>query len=165
MTWSLTFQPIASIYSICTIGTILMDSISYSKVGIQLFSQWWPIIFTKILVKFSRIVQVSSYLVLLTEQFAYNDPGKDETGIGHWLVMTQRGKNGVQTRVACGYNPCYKNNPNSSTFYQHHCRFFIAQRGDLSCTCCNDHLHVCRESGKPHNLMVHLHADPNSYNK
>jgi hypothetical protein len=30
---------------------------------------------------------------------------------------------------------------------------------------CNNHLHIHRESGRPRNLMVLLHADPNSYSR
>jgi hypothetical protein len=42
----------------------------------------------------------------LTEQLASDQVGKDETGLGHWLVMTLKG-DGIQTRVVCRYNPCY----------------------------------------------------------
>jgi hypothetical protein len=42
----------------------------------------------------------------LTEQLVHDEPGKDKTGLGCWLVMTLKG-DGVQTRVVCGYNPCY----------------------------------------------------------
>jgi hypothetical protein len=46
--------------------------------------------------------------------------------------MTLKGE-GVQTRVVCGYNPCYNKNPNSSTSYQQHHRYFITKKGDLTC--------------------------------
>jgi hypothetical protein len=42
-------------------------------------------------------------------------------------------EDGVRTRVVCGYNPCYNKNPNSSTMYQQHRRFFITQRKYLTC--------------------------------
>ncbi len=42
----------------------------------------------------------------LTEQLAHDQSGKDKTGLGRWLVMTFKGEGG-QTRVVCGYNPCY----------------------------------------------------------
>ncbi len=63
-----------------------------------------------------------------------NQPGKDETGLGRWSVTTFKGDNG-RTRVIRGYNPCYNKNPDSSTTYQQHHRFFITQRGDLTCPC------------------------------
>ncbi len=68
----------------------------------------------------------------LTEQLAHNEPGKDESGLGWWSVMTLKG-DGVQTRVVCGYNPCYNRNPESSTSYQQHRRYFITKKGDLTC--------------------------------
>ncbi len=68
----------------------------------------------------------------LTEQIAHDQSGKDKTGLGRWLVMTLKGE-GVQTRVVCGYNPCYNKNPSSSTSYQQHRRYFITKKGDLTC--------------------------------
>jgi len=35
----------------------------------------------------------------LTEQLVHEEPGKDESGLGRWSVMTLKG-DGVQTRVA-----------------------------------------------------------------
>ncbi len=68
----------------------------------------------------------------LTEQLKHDQPGKDDWGLGRWLVMTLQ-RDGVRTRVVCGYNPCYNKNPNSSTTYQQHRQFFITQRKDLTC--------------------------------
>jgi hypothetical protein len=68
----------------------------------------------------------------LTEQLDNDQPGKDKSGLGCWSVMMLRG-DGVQTRVVCGYNPCYNKNQYSSTTYQQHRRFFITQRSDLTC--------------------------------
>ena len=68
----------------------------------------------------------------LTEYIQANQPNKDETGLGRWAVTTFKGNHG-QTRVICGYNPCYNKNPDSSTTYQQHRRFFITQRKDLTC--------------------------------
>jgi hypothetical protein len=67
----------------------------------------------------SRVQEGVTSLLLfgaLTEQLAHDEPGKDETGLGRWLVMMLKG-DGVQTRVVCGYNPCYKKNTDSSTSY------------------------------------------------
>jgi hypothetical protein len=68
---------------------------------------------------------------LLTEQLDNDQPGKDESGLGRWSVMMLRG-DGVQTRLVCGYNPCYNKNQYSSTTYQQHRRFFITQRSNLT---------------------------------
>jgi hypothetical protein len=46
--------------------------------------------------------------------------------------MTLKG-DGVQTRVVCDYNPCYNKNPDSSTSYQQHRRYFITKKGNLTC--------------------------------
>ncbi len=68
----------------------------------------------------------------LTDQLAHDQLGKDKTGLGRCSVMTLKGER-VQTKVVCGYNPCYKKNLNSSTLYQQHRRYFITKKGDLTC--------------------------------
>ncbi len=56
-----------------------------------------------------------------------DQPGKDETGLGRWSVMTFKGDID-RTRVVCGYNPCYNKNPESSTSYQQHRKLFITKK-------------------------------------
>ncbi len=68
----------------------------------------------------------------MTEKLTHDEPGKDESGLGRWSVMTLKG-DGVQTRVVCGYNPCYNKKPESSTSYQQHRRYFITKKGNLTC--------------------------------
>ncbi len=68
----------------------------------------------------------------IIEHIANNQPEKDETGLGRWSVMTFKGENCL-THVVCGYNPCYNAKPDSRTTYQQHRRYFITQRGDLTC--------------------------------
>ena len=68
----------------------------------------------------------------IIDYLVHDQPGKDETGLGQWSVMTFKGDNCL-TRVVCGYNPCYNSKPDSSTSYQQHQRFFITQRKDLTC--------------------------------
>jgi hypothetical protein len=46
----------------------------------------------------------------LTEQYDAEQSGRDESGLGRWVVMTFRGDGDVTTRVVCGYNPCYNKN-------------------------------------------------------
>ena len=60
----------------------------------------------------------------ITDFLATDEPGKDETGLGRWAIMTFKGDTGL-TRVVCGYNPCYNARPDSSTTYQQHRRFLI----------------------------------------
>jgi exonuclease III len=68
----------------------------------------------------------------ILEYLVHDQPGKDETGLGRWSVMTFKGENSL-TRVVCGYNLCYNSKPDSSTSYQQHRRYFITQRKDLTC--------------------------------
>jgi hypothetical protein len=68
----------------------------------------------------------------VTEYLMHDQPGKDEMGLGRWLVMTFKSKDGL-TRVICGYNPCYNAKPESSTAYQQHWWFFITKQKDLNC--------------------------------
>ena len=57
--------------------------------------------------------------------------GKDESGLGRWVVMTFTGE--VKTRIVCGYNPCGNNKTNSGTVYQQHRRYWITKRNSLVC--------------------------------
>ena len=57
--------------------------------------------------------------------------GKDESGLGRWVVMTFGGD--VRTRVVCGYNPCGNDRTNSGTVYQQHRRYWITKRRSLVC--------------------------------
>jgi len=68
----------------------------------------------------------------LTKQLDHDESGKDDTGLGRWLVMTLKG-DGVRTRIVCGYNPCGSGKLNSGTTYQQHRRFWVTQRKDLTC--------------------------------
>ncbi len=68
----------------------------------------------------------------IIEHIANDQPRKDEMGLGRWSVMTFKGENCL-TRVVCRYNPCYNAKPDSRTTYQQHRRYFVTQRGDLTC--------------------------------
>jgi hypothetical protein len=61
-----------------------------------------------------------------------DEPGNDESGLGRRSVMTLKG-DGVQTRVVCGYIPCYNRKPKSSTSYQQHRRYFITKKSNITC--------------------------------
>ena len=106
----------------------------------------------------------------ITDYIAHADrqEGNDATGLGRWSVITLQG-NGFKTRMVCGYNPCYNNNPSSSTSYQQHRRFFINKRKDLTCPRKKfrddliAQLKVWREEGD--RLIVCLDANKNIYKK
>jgi hypothetical protein len=68
----------------------------------------------------------------ITDQLDYSAAKRDDSGLGRWSVMTIKGE-GYNTRIVCGHNPCYNNNPTSSTSYQQHRRYFINKKKDLTC--------------------------------
>jgi hypothetical protein len=59
--------------------------------------------------------------------------GRDETGLGRWVVMTFVGAGGIVSRVVCCYNPCYNKNQVSKTSYQQQRRYFISKEHDDTC--------------------------------
>ncbi len=63
---------------------------------------------------------------LITDYLCHNEPTKDKSGLGRWLVMMLSGE-GIRTRVVCGYKPCYNKTPENSTTYQQH-RSYIQTR-------------------------------------
>ena len=69
----------------------------------------------------------------VTDLISHEDrqENKDVTGLGRWSVITLKG-DGFKTRILCGYNPCYNNNPNSNTSFQQHRRYFINKKKDLT---------------------------------
>ena len=69
----------------------------------------------------------------LIQQLDITDSGKDETGLGRWVVMTLQGTQGFRTRIVCGYNPCGNNRLDSGTVYAQHSRFFRTHQGSLVC--------------------------------
>ena len=69
----------------------------------------------------------------LIEQYDFEHSGKEDTGLGRWVVMVFRGSEGIITRIICGYNPCYNNKTGSKTSYQQHRRYFITKEKDRTC--------------------------------
>jgi hypothetical protein len=59
-------------------------------------------------------------------------PFKNETGLGQWSVMTIKGEGRINTRIICGYNPCYTKDINLSTSYQQQRQYFI-NHNELVC--------------------------------
>ena len=69
----------------------------------------------------------------ITEYLDMSEGGKDESGLGRWVVMTLRGSDNTTTRIVCGYNPCGNDKPDSGTVYQQHRRYFINKEKSLVC--------------------------------
>ncbi len=56
----------------------------------------------------------------LIQQFAPEESGLDELGLGRWTYMLFRGANNTVTRVICGYSPCANKKKDSRMVYQQH---------------------------------------------
>jgi hypothetical protein len=69
----------------------------------------------------------------LVEQFDFEASGRDDSGLGRWVVMVFRGENGLTTRIVCGYNPCYNRKQQSRTSYQQARRYYITKEKDVTC--------------------------------
>ena len=63
--------------------------------------------------------------VPLVDQYDFEHSGKDDTGLGRWVVMVFQGFEGIKTRIVYGYNSCYKNNMESRTSYQQQRRYLV----------------------------------------
>ena len=105
----------------------------------------------------------------LIEQYVMEESSKDESGLGRWVVMTFRGRDGLVTRVVCCYNPCYNNKPFSRTYYQQNRRYFILKEKDTTCPRTRfredlvTKLTAWREEGD--RLIVCMDANENIYKK
>ena len=69
----------------------------------------------------------------LIEQYDFEASGREDSGLGRWVVMVFRGENGITTRIVCGYNPCYNAKKQSKTSYQQARRYYITKEKDLTC--------------------------------
>eukprot|EP00956_Cyclotella_meneghiniana_P004926 scaffold6070_cov41-Cyclotella_meneghiniana.AAC.5 len=70
----------------------------------------------------------------LIEQYDFEASGREDSGLGRWVVMVFRGENGITTRIVCGYNPCYNRKKQSKTSsYQQARRYYITKEKDLTC--------------------------------
>ena len=105
----------------------------------------------------------------LIEQVDFEESGRDETGLGRWVVMTFRGKGGLTTRVVSSYNPCYNKNQASKTSYQQHRRYLLLKENDDTCPRTRfrqdlvRQLKTWRENGD--RLIVCMDANENIYKK
>ena len=69
----------------------------------------------------------------LIDQYDFENSGKDDTGLGRWVVMTFVGSDGIVTRVVCGYQPCYAPRKAKRSSYQQHRRYLLKIEKDLTC--------------------------------
>ncbi len=66
------------------------------------------------------------------QHFNKPESGRDETGLGRWVVITLSGTEGFTTRIVCGYNPCGNGRLDSGTVYAQHKRYYM-MRGCVDC--------------------------------
>ncbi len=69
----------------------------------------------------------------LVEQYDFESSGRDELGLGRWVVLVFRGSNDITTRVVCGYCPCVSRKQATRSSYQQARRFYIQHEQDLTC--------------------------------
>ena len=61
----------------------------------------------------------------LLDQYKFEHSGKDDTGLGIWVVMVFQGSEGIKTRIVYGYNLCYNKKMDSRTSYQQQLRYLV----------------------------------------
>lgn len=69
----------------------------------------------------------------LIEQYDFEAPGKDPSGLGSWVVLVFRGSNGIVTKVVCGYCQCKSRQKAMRSSYQQVRRYYIKKKKDLTC--------------------------------
>jgi hypothetical protein len=69
----------------------------------------------------------------LIDQYDFEESGKDDTGLGRWVVMVFHGVEGIKMRVVCGYNTCIARPTARCSTYQQHRQYFITQESYLMC--------------------------------
>ncbi len=69
----------------------------------------------------------------LIDQYDFEASGKDDTGLGRWVVMVFRSSESITTRVVCGYNPCVSAKKATRSTYQQHRRYLITKESDRTC--------------------------------
>ena len=54
----------------------------------------------------------------LVDQYDFEHSGKDDTGLGRWVVIVFQGFEGTKNRIFCGYISWYNKKMKSKTSYQ-----------------------------------------------
>ena len=69
----------------------------------------------------------------MIEQYDFEASGRDESGLGRWVVLVFHGSGGITMRVVCGYCPCKSSKKATRSSYQQARRFYITKEKDLTC--------------------------------
>ena len=70
----------------------------------------------------------------LVDQYDSKHSGKDDTGLGEWVLMVFQGSEGIETRIVCGYNSRYNKKMKSRTSYQQQHRYLFLKDKYRKCT-------------------------------
>ena len=69
----------------------------------------------------------------LVDQYELEHSGKDDTGLGRWVVMVFQVPKGIKTRILCGYSSCYNKEMESRTSYQQQHRYLVLKEKYRTC--------------------------------
>ena len=69
----------------------------------------------------------------LVEQYDFEASGRDESGLGRWVVLVFRGEGGITTRVVSGYCPCKSSKKATRSSFQQAHRYYVQKEKDLTC--------------------------------
>ena len=105
----------------------------------------------------------------LIQQYDFEASGKDDAGLGRWVVMTLRGSDGIVTRIVCAYNPCKSAKKATRSSYQQHRRYFLKKEKDRTCPRTRFREDLIRQLKKWRDegdrLIVCMDANENIYKK
>lgn len=105
----------------------------------------------------------------MIDYFDSESSGKEESGLGRWVVMTFKGTEGFTMRIICGYSPCYNSRGATSTAYQQQKNYWLTHKKQHICPRTKlredliEQLSVWREQGD--RLIVCLDANEHIYEK
>ena len=68
----------------------------------------------------------------LLDRYNFEHSGKDNTGIGRWVVMVFQGYKGIKTRIVCGDKSCHNKKMESRTSYHKKHRYLVLKEKDLT---------------------------------
>ena len=69
----------------------------------------------------------------LLDQYSLEHSGKDDTGLGRWVIMLFKGSEGIENRIVCGYNACYNKKMDSRLSYHQQRRYHVLKKKDRTC--------------------------------
>ena len=83
--------------------------------------------------KCGKVQQGSTGILLygyLIDQYNFEASGKDDTGLGRWVLMVLQGADEIRTRMVCGYNPCHNTKKATRSSSPQQWRYFMMKERD-----------------------------------